>query len=119
VKKVIGVVVVIALAVGLKFYNRGADDKQVLADMKEILSDLELSAEDSAYVNGILEAEHKRAFEAAYSMGGRRRAAKLDEDKYIDAVFEGMIARCNADRKAELADTLRGAHLILRSTGEE
>ncbi len=117
-KKVIGVVVVIVLVVGLKFYNRGSDDKQVLADMKEILADLDLSEEDSAYVNGILEAEHKRAFDAAYSMGGRRRAAKLDEDKYIDAVFQGMIVRCNADRKAELADTLRAAHQLLRSADE-
>lgn len=118
-KKVIGFVVVIVLAVGLKFYNRGSDDKQVLADMKEILSGLDLSEEDSAYVNDIVEREHKRAFDAAYSMGGRRRAAKLDEDKYIDEVFNGLILRCNADRKAELADTLRNAHQVLRSSAEE
>jgi hypothetical protein len=113
-RKVVGVVVVIVVLVGLKFYNKGSDDKAVLADMKALIAQVASSADETTYLNGILEREHSKAFDAAYDMGGRRRSAKLDEDKYIDAIFKAMISQCENDKKKELAEKLRTAHQELR-----
>jgi hypothetical protein len=115
-RKIIGIGVVIVLLVGLKFYHKGEDDKAVLADMKSIVAELGASPADTAYLNKILDREHQRAFDAAYDIGGRRRAAKLDEDKYIQAIFKAMISQCNKDKKKQLADKLRLAQTVLTSS---
>lgn len=114
-RKVIGIVVVIVIVLGLKFYNRSSDDKEVLADMKTLVTQIAPSPAESTYLTGIVDREHKRVFDAAYDMGGRRRAAKLDEDKYIDGMFKAMIEQCKKDKKKELAVTLyRAQQAILK-----
>jgi hypothetical protein len=114
-RKVIGIVVAIVVVVGLRFYNRGTDEKAVLADMKTVIAQLGASPADSAYLNGVLDREHSRAFDAAYEMGSRRRGARFDENKYVDAIFKAMISQCEKDKKKDLAAKLRIAHEALRS----
>ncbi len=118
-RKAAGIVVVIILLTGWRLHNRGSDDKQVLADMKALITELELSSEDTAYLNGIVDREHRLAFDGAYDMGSRRRGATFDEDKYVDAVFQAMIARCDKDKKKDLAGKLRIAHRIVLENEDE
>lgn len=117
-RKVIGIGVAIVVIVGLKFYNRGADDKAVLDDMKQVIAQVSSSPEETTYLNRILEKEHQRAFDAAYDMGGRRRSATLDEDKYLNTVFTAMISQCERDKKKPLANKLRAAHALIMSDDE-
>ena len=105
-KKAIWIVVALAVIFGLKFYNRGNDEKDVLAEMKAVIVEMGLPADDTTYLHGVVERVHPDAFDAAYSMGSRRRAATLDEQKYIQEVFKGMIRACTGDNKHHLIEPL-------------
>ncbi|HRX85131.1 MAG TPA: hypothetical protein P5572_08940 [Phycisphaerae bacterium] len=103
--KRLGVVVVLGvLLFGLKLWHRGDDGKQILKEAKLMVLAMHLPAEEEAYLTTILEREHQKAFDAAYDMGRRRRAATFYEDKYLDAIFAAWIRECQADGKPELAD---------------
>jgi hypothetical protein len=118
-RKAVGIVITIVILLGLKFHNRSSDQNVILDDMKSLIAKLQISAKDTAYLNGILDREHSKAFDAAYTMGGRRRGATLDDDKYIEAIFKAMISQCAKDKKKELVAKLTSAREAIRSAGKE
>jgi len=118
-KKLAGIIVIVALVIGLKMWNRGSSDKQVLADTKQLLGHLDVTAEERTYLEGALDRVHAKAFDAAYSLGGRRRGAKLDEKKYLDQVFGALFRECRDNGKAELADKVGHMHNALMKADTE
>ncbi len=108
-KKLLWIGLIIVILVGVKLYNRSDDQEGVLKEMKAVIAELGFSVEDTAYLNGVLDRVHPHAFDAAYSMGTRRRAATLSEETYIQDVFDRMIRACNSDGKTHLVEGLQKA----------
>lgn len=69
--KIGGFIVVVALAIGWKFYNRSQDHGETLAEL-EALCEGEKECLDA------LAAHFDSCHEEAYRMGGRRQASHLD-----------------------------------------
>ena len=78
-KRVAGVVVGVALILGLKFYNKNAAAHDVKARL------VELCDKDSACVTAV-DRNFDACFEEAYKMGGRRSSSRLDSDKLVQCV---------------------------------
>jgi hypothetical protein len=90
----------------MKLYRRGTDKTDVLTAMKEIIGDLDVYKTEGEYLDELLEREHGRAFDDAYDVGGRRRSAKFDHDKYLQSLYGGMIADAKRRNKKDVADAL-------------
>lgn len=99
----------VGLMVWLQFSRKGDADKELLADMKTVISDLDVYPQNATYLDELLEREHRLAFETSYTMGGRRRRARFDEAKYVEQLFGGMLADCRRRGKTEVAESLQVA----------
>ena len=102
----LGIVVVIALMLGMKFYNKGQAGKDVKAQAVQVVQTLPGYAKEPAYYDSLLEAAHPTAFDAAYEMGGRRQSAKFDAERYLDALLDGMTAKAAADKRTDVAQAI-------------
>jgi hypothetical protein len=78
-KRVAGVVLGVALVLGLKFYNKNAAAHDVKARLVEICE------KDSACVAAV-DKNFDTCFEQAYKMGGRRRSSSLESDKLVQCI---------------------------------
>lgn len=108
------IIVVLAVVVlGLRFWNRGQDDHQVLADMKDVIKQVAVSPEETTYLETILAREHPKAFDAAYSMGSRRRASEFNEEQYLRTIFKAWIECAQNDHKAELVERLSALQQVV------
>ncbi len=110
---------VLAAVLGLKFYNKSSTDTEVLNDMRNLIGKMELEPADAEYLNTVLDREHQKAFDDAYTMGGRRRSSTLDEEKYVNNIFQALIADCRSNDKGELADFLAEAQKIILSAADD
>lgn len=118
-KNVIGFVVVLALAVGIRFYNRGEDDQKIKNEAKELISQLDFYAADAEYIDGLIDDNHTAAFDASYTMGGRRTASKFDQDKYLAELFHRMAGDAFKAGKRELGQALNRAEEIAKEPSKE
>jgi hypothetical protein len=103
---VVVAIVIIGAVIGFKFYNKGSAADDVLLQARETVAQCPVYTKDPAYCDMICEACHDAAFDAAYTLGGRRSSAKFDESKYWDELYRGMMARANADGRKDVADAL-------------
>ena len=71
-------------------------------------------AANGPYLDGLVDKFHAQAFDASYTMGGRRRSSKFDEKLYLRTLLSNMSGQARADGKAELADDLRDASAGIR-----
>lgn len=95
---------IISLVVGLS--NKSSDDKQVRKEMIEVVQDFPDYSENSSYYIQLVDRYHHEAFEAAYSMSGRRTSAKLDSKLYLIQISSRMANKASSDGKASVAQTL-------------
>jgi hypothetical protein len=86
--------------------NRGSDSKAIKADAKRVVAKLPLYAPNAAYLDKLIDKHQSAAFDSAYDMGGRRRSATLDGDRYFETLFTRMSGSCYADKKKDLGDSL-------------
>lgn len=105
-KKVAIFLVFVGVVVFLKMRNQSDDSGQVLSDMKELISSLEVYDANSEFLDRSLERRHMKAFDDAYEMGRRRRRTTFDEDQYIQDMLTMMVKDCNQANKRDLAATL-------------
>ena len=105
-KKVAIFLVFIGVVVFLKIRNQSDDSAQVLSDMKELISSLEVYDANAEFLDRSVERRHMKAFDDAYEMGRRRRRTTFDEDKYIQDMLTMMVKDCNQANKRDLAATL-------------
>ncbi len=118
-KKLGGILLAVALIGGalyLKFRNRGAAADDTLVQMQALIATIDGYQADQAYLKPLTERAHRAAFDGSYDIGGRRRRASFDEDKYLDAFFKHMIQACNADNHRDLVPALQTLRDSLRST---
>jgi hypothetical protein len=105
-RNVVGFVLLIAVVVGVKMWNRGDQSGDVRAEMMPHIQSMPEYAANAAYLDECFDRAHSHAFSESYSLGGRRRAAKLDYDKYMDVLFTRMAQECRTVHKGPLADAL-------------
>ena len=70
------IIAIIAVTVGLKFYNKNSSHDEAKARLIEVCEG------ESGCVQAV-ERHFDQCFDSSYSMGGRRRAAKFDLDKLV------------------------------------
>ena len=75
---VIGLVAGI-VALGMKFYNKGADAQDVKSHLVSVCAD------DARCVKGV-EENFEACFESAYKLGGRRQASHLESDQLVSCL---------------------------------
>ncbi|MBA3699834.1 MAG: hypothetical protein H0W78_13380 [Planctomycetes bacterium] len=109
----IGLSLIISLVIGLS--NKSSDDKQVRKEMIEVIQTFSDYSENSQYYTQLIDRFHKEAFEAAYSMSGRRTSAKLDEKAYLIQISSRMAAKASSDGKASVAETLTIFNQFIRT----
>lgn len=70
------IIAIIAVTVGLKFYNKSSAHDEAKARL------IEVCGGESACVQAV-ERNFDHCFDSSYSMGGRRTAAKFDLDELV------------------------------------
>jgi hypothetical protein len=109
-KKLIGIVVIVLLIVGvtwLRMSRRADASAQVRADVEQMVKSIDNYAKYEKLLKTWTELAHRKAFDAAYDVGGRRRAASFDADKYIRAFFDDLIRSADQAKKADLVKSLK------------
>ncbi|MGE0708175.1 MAG: hypothetical protein AB7N76_00915 [Planctomycetota bacterium] len=102
-KTILWVVIAIVIGIGAAVSRRASDSADVQKEFQKLLREMPAYQADRAYVDSILPSVHEAAFSASYTAGGRRRAAKLDERKYLKVAFAQMRDRARQDGKEDLA----------------
>ncbi len=123
VKKVISsvatVVVVVAVVVGLKFYNKHKTSGEVLAQAESVVQTVPGYEQDPAYHDALFEKAHDEAFSEAYSMGGRRTRARFDSERYLEVLLSTMRDMARADGRQEVAASIESRRVLLELPVEE
>jgi choline kinase len=104
-----GVVVLAVLifgAIGYRFYVKGQTSDKYLTEAYRLVALSDKYREHQGYLIGICDAAHETAFDHAYSMGGRRRSSKMDEDRYFSELFMLMRDQAVNDRKQDVAESI-------------
>ncbi len=110
-KSVIIFAVAISGVIGWKFYNKSQASSETKEQVRALLVALPEYPAHADYFNELLDRSHEDAFSAAYQMGGRRRGASFDAEKYLQVVFANMVEHARADGRADLVAALTsGAH---------
>jgi len=99
-----GFVVVVAIVLGFKFYNKGQANAEVKSEAAKIVQSLPGYQRNQAYYDSLVEHAHPIAFEVAYSMGGRRRSAKFNDQKYLSVLIAEMIKKARSDGKTDVVN---------------
>ena len=109
----IGIIIVVAIIVGFKFYNKSKAGDDIRSQTIEIVQAMPGYDENQSYIDSILEPCFETAFEVSYDMGSRRRSAKFDQDKYITTLFDNLRVRSKQDGKEELARRFKVYKMVL------
>ena len=109
----IGIIIVVAIIVGFKFYNKSKAGDDIRSQTIEIVQAMPGYDENQSYIDSIFEPCFEAAFEASYEMGNRRRSAKFDQDKYITTLFDNLMVRSKQDGKEELARRFKVYKMVL------
>ena len=110
-----GIAVSVLISLVLKFSTKSSDDKVVRGAMIALIQEFPDYSENSTYYTKLVDRCHHDAFEAAYSMGGRRTAAKLDVKLDLIQVSSRMASKASADGKASVAATLTTFNQVIRT----
>lgn len=116
--KFIGIIIVVAIVVGFKFYKKERFSENIKSQSIEIIQKIPGYDENKTYIDSIFESSFDKAFEGSYDIGGRRRGAKFDENKYITMLFDNLIGKAKLDGKEDLAKKFH-VYKILLTTSKE
>jgi hypothetical protein len=93
--------------IGFKFYNKGKAEADVKQVAIKVVHDLPGYEKDPKYYDALLEHAHPAAFDDAYTMGGRRRAAKFDSIGYMRSLLARMAEEAKRDNHPEVSAALK------------
>lgn len=105
-KRLISLLLIVALGVGVYMYSRRDASARVKATLLEGIALMELSPDDDAYVRQQVEAIHPAAFDRALTATARE-GGKFDARLYFDEIKRSVIERVSQDGRSELAAVLR------------
>jgi hypothetical protein len=110
-----GIAVSVIISLVLKFSTKSDDDRLVRKEMIQVVQEFPDYAEHSSYYTQLVDRYHKEAFEAAYTMGGRRTSAKIDAKAYLIQISSRMAVKAASDGKASVAETLQAFNLFIKT----
>lgn len=110
-----GIAISVIISLVLKFSTKSSDDKEVRGAMIVVTQGFPDYSENSTYYTKLVDRCHHDAFEAAYSMGARRTAAKLDAKLYLIQISSRMASKATADGKSSVAETLTTFNEAMRT----
>lgn len=117
-KRVLGFLVFVAILVALKLNARSDADSDVREVMHGAVANLECYASEGAYLDELVDREHTAAFDASFTMGGRRTRSKMDMGKYFNSILEAMQRDCRKDGKPKVAEELAGLQKQLNDAAQ-
>ncbi len=109
-----GIVFVIAVVVGLKFYHKGSDSAEVRDAMATWVQSAPGYEDQKTLFDELLAEAHEEAFNETYRLGGRRRSATFDANAYARTLFTQMKAHAMEQGHPEVAqaiDTVRQRYI--------
>jgi len=106
---IIGAVIVFVvlplIGFGIRLGYKSSDDKKVLAEVHELITNAPDYGEHKSYYDRIVDECHPAAFDQAYRIGGRREANSMNEKQYLRLLFSGMKACAERDGEKDIAET--------------
>jgi hypothetical protein len=99
-------VLVVGGVIGLKFYNKGSAEAEIKTNMHAWVANSVGYADDPAYAETLFDQCHEPAFESCYSVGGRRRSARFEDERYIAQLTAAMAAQARKDGREKFATGL-------------
>ena len=114
-QKLGGLVLVVAIAAGFYWWKSKkseAVDTRIDEVQEKVVQVCKNCPSFSKHVDFFHEnayAAHERAFDAAYSAGGRRRSPTFDESEYCRLYFKALIGASERANKPDLTTELRQA----------
>lgn len=105
-KKVLGFLVVVGIAVGMRMWNRDDANKKIEADAKAMITQMPIYEKHAEYLDSTFKLAHSSAFGEAYTTGGRRTPDKFDADKYMAVLLDRMIELSRQRHKQDVVDAL-------------
>lgn len=109
-RTLIGGVVFIGV-LGFVFYsktqNRAEAGTEVRGAIMSWVEALPCYQDAPEKLEAMCDAAHQQAFDSAYSMGGRRRSASLDSEKYVTEFFDALIRDAEVRNMTEAVAQLR------------
>lgn len=118
-KKLFSIALVVALVVGLKVFNKGRDGDTIRAEAYELMTSLPDYSAHASFFEEAFPRAHKAAFEEAYSMGGRRKGASLDESAYLSVLFSSLARQARAGGEPDLAASVEAYLALVQATVAE
>lgn len=84
-----GVTILIAVVIGAgligwKYWNKSSSSDEVKQEVKDLFKDFE----DQKLIGTLIDKHHDACFDECYTMGGRRRSAKFDADRYLQMMAD-------------------------------
>lgn len=109
-KKVIGgvggILLLLALGVGVRMYHRAGDSSEIKESMMQAVAAMDGYDKNKVIMDAMAERAHGHAFDRAYTMGGRRRASTFDEEKYVEEFFGSLIRQANDLGRPDIRDAV-------------
>lgn len=105
-KSGVGILITILIIGGLvwlKLSRRTDDSAEIKQQAIEIVESFDISSQQREYCMSLVDRCHDHAFSGAYTLGGRRSAAKFDADAYIQEFLTHMWRLSTADGEKQVA----------------
>jgi hypothetical protein len=106
VSRLIPVALIVAVVLGIKFYNKIQASDQVRQQARALIAQFPEYSESKEYYDSAFERLHGKAFDQSYSMGGRRTASKFDENKYLTVLIALVQRDASQAGKKQIAESL-------------
>lgn len=120
--KIASALVTVVLVIGIVWYRWNAADKvdahvdRTHAHCALHLAQIPGGDKLDAFLDEHEPAAHRRAFDAAYEEGGRRRSPKFDPKAYCDTYFKYLIDTARRLERREFDQPLREAQIKAEKT---
>lgn len=100
------VLVVLALVVGLKVYQKAGLEKQALGTVAPMVEELPGYAEKGEVIDTMFEKAHEVAFKITARVGWVPGSARFDETKYVAIVFGVIHQLAEREGRADIEDAV-------------
>jgi hypothetical protein len=102
-KRVVIIVITIAIVLGFKAYRKSEAGGKVKAMAMEQIENSLPASLDKNYAKSLVDYAHPLAMDAAYNMGGRHQSSSFDPDIYRSALRQHMTLKATQDGKSQYA----------------
>ncbi len=102
-KKLLYIVLAVAVVLGFKFYQKSKAGGEVKAQAMEQMQQQYAPLLGKDYVTELVNYAHPKAMDQAYKTGGRRKSSAFDADSYRVALHRQLAEKLAADGKGKMS----------------